>query len=142
VSGSANAVIAAAEATLCVVSVALVVTGRRAARQRRFKVHKRRMLIAFGLQTVFLALFLGRLAVYGMTSPPPHGAAGWARYALLVGHEAISVPTIALVLAALGLGLAGRRHEHREVATMAAPLWLVSMTSGVVVYVLVHVLGL
>ena len=99
-------------------------------------------LVAFGLQTVFLALFLGRLAMFGMTSSRPHDAAGWARYSLLVGHEAISVPTIALVLAALALGLGGRRHEHREVAKMAAPLWLVSMTSGVVVYVLVHVLGL
>ena len=138
----ANAAIAAAEAGLCIASVVLVATGRRAARRRRISVHKRCMLIAFGLQTIFLALFLGRLAVFGMTSRPPHGVAGWATYVLLVGHEAISVPTIALVLAALVLALSGRKHEHREIATMAAPLWLASMTSGVAVYVLVHVVGL
>jgi putative membrane protein len=140
VSGTANAVMAATEASLCVVSIVLVVTGRRAARQKRIDVHKRRMLLAVALQVVFLALFLTRLAVFGMTSGPPHGLARWIAYAFLVGHESLSVPTIPLVIAALALALAGRRREHREIARMAAPVWLVSMASGVVVYVLVHVI--
>jgi uncharacterized membrane protein YozB (DUF420 family) len=138
----ANAAMAAVEATLCVVSIVLVVRGRRAARAKRFQAHKRCMLAAVGLQTVFLALFLTRLAVFGMTSGPARGVAQWTAYAVLVGHEAISVPTIPLVLAALVLALAGRRQEHREVARMAAALWLVSMTSGVLVYVLVHLASL
>ena len=141
-SESTNAAIAAVEALLCVVSVALVVAGRRAARRKHIAVHKRFMLGAVGLQAVFLALFLGRLATFGMTSRPPRDVASGIAYALLVGHEAISVPTIALVLAALVLALTGRRAEHREIATMAAPLWLASMTSGVAVYVLVHVVAL
>ena len=137
-SSTANAAMAASEAVLCLVSIVVVIAGRRAARQRRIEVHKRRMLLAVALQALFLALFLTRLALFGMTSGPPHGVAQWVAYGVLVGHEAISVPTIPLVLAALGLALVGRRAEHREIARMAAPVWLVSMTSGVVVYVLVH----
>lgn len=132
---------AAVEAVLCVVSIVLVVVGRRAARARRIPTHKRCMLLAVALQTIFLALFLTRLAVFGMTSGPAQESREWAGFAMLVAHEAISVPTIPLVLATLALGLAGRRAEHREIARMAAPVWLVSMVSGVVVYVLVHVIG-
>lgn len=135
---AANAVVATVEAALCVASITCVVAGVRAIRRRELAAHRRCMLVAFGLQATFLALFLARLAVFGLTPCAATGAAYWAVYGVLVAHEAISVPTIPLVIAALVLGLGGRRFEHREVARMAKTAWLVSMTSGVLVYVLVH----
>ncbi len=130
--------LATVNALLVTVSGLLIVAGVGAARRGRDDLHARRMSLATGLLTVFLLLYLGRFAAFGIT---PFRGPDWARpiyYILLVTH--VMVATLSTPLILWNLLLARRRElgRHRRLGRSVYPLWLYVAATGPLVYLALY----
>ncbi|RBI60986.1 DUF420 domain-containing protein [halophilic archaeon] len=110
--------------------------------------HRTAMITAFALILVFLAMYL--LKVGGSGGEKHIRVEGIVYYAyllMLAVHILLSVVSVPVVLYALVLGLTHTPTElrdtaHRRVGRIAASAWILSLTLGVVTYVLLnHVYG-
>ena len=130
----------AVNASLNAVATILLVRGRRLARAGRIAAHRRTMLGAFGVSSLFLVLYLLHKWSRGFESTTLHveGLAKSAYLVLLASHVtlAIAVPVLAIALIRLGLG--GRIAAHRRLARVAWPIWMYVSVTGVVIYVLLY----
>lgn len=130
-------------AALNLVSTVLLVAGRIWIRRGRVALHRRAMLSAFAVSSVFLLLYVAHKAWRGFEHTPFHGE-GVLRVvylAILFSHLvlAMTVPVLALRLVQLGLG--GRIDRHRRLAVIAWPIWLYVSVTGVVIYLLLYPLN-
>jgi uncharacterized membrane protein YozB (DUF420 family) len=130
-------------AALNAVATVLLVWGRRLARRREIAAHRRVMLSAFAVSTLFLALYVTHKVWRSFESTTFHaeGAAKIAYLALLASHVvlAASVPVFALSL--IALALRGRVATHRRLARVAWPIWMYVSITGVVIYLLLYPLN-
>lgn len=132
--------LATANAALNAGATVLLLWGRSLARAGRYDTHKRVMLSAFALSTVFLALYLTRKTVFGFESHTFHaeGAAKAAYLLLLASHVILAAIVPILAIALLRLGLRDERVRHRRLARWAWPVWMYVSVTGVVLYVLLY----
>lgn len=130
----------ALNALLNATAASLLVRGRSLAKQRRIDEHRRTMLAAFGVSTVFLAFYLLHKASRDFENTTLHvaGAAKFAYLVLLFSHVtlAATVPVLAVLL--IRLGLKGRLASHRRLARVAWPIWMYVSITGVLIYVLLY----
>ncbi|WP_435345802.1 DUF420 domain-containing protein [Haloarchaeobius sp. HRN-SO-5] len=113
-------------------------------RQGEVRKHRAAMVTAFTLILVFLAMYL--LKVGGGGEKEIVGAVGLVYYAyiaMLAIHIVLSVVSVPVVLYALVLGLTHTPAElrdtpHRRVGRVAAGAWILSLTLGVVTYVMLN----
>jgi putative membrane protein len=130
-------------ATLCLIA------GWRFIRRNDVRNHRRAMLAAFGLILVFLVLYLTKTGLGGTKEIAlSAGPIYYAYLAMLAVHVVLSILSVPVVLYALLLGLTYTPRElreetpHRRVGRIAASAWIVSLTLGVLTYVLLnHVYG-
>ncbi|ELZ07763.1 hypothetical protein C479_15010 [Halovivax asiaticus JCM 14624] len=125
------------------VAIVTIATGWRAIRRGRVRTHRRAMGSAVGLFVTFLTLYLYRLVVTG-------GAASFAgpdeifRFVylpVLIGHVGLAIVCIPLLYYTLGLAVSHdvrglRETAHAKVGRVAASLWMISFSLGIVVYLL------
>jgi uncharacterized membrane protein YozB (DUF420 family) len=115
----------AVNAGLNAVAASLLLLGRRLARAGQIAPHRRVMLAAFGVSSLFLALYVVHKLSRGFVSTTFHvaGPARVAYLALLASHVVLAslVPFLALALIAV-----------------AWPIWLYVSVTGVVIYVLLY----
>jgi uncharacterized membrane protein YozB (DUF420 family) len=127
-------------ASLNALAALLLVRGRRLARRHEVARHRRNMIAAFVVSSLFLAGYLVHKAWRGFehTRFGGEGAAQAAYLALLASHVtlALAVPPLAVTLVVLGLR--GRVAAHRRLAGIAWPVWMYVSVTGVVVYVLLY----
>jgi uncharacterized membrane protein YozB (DUF420 family) len=130
----------AVNASLNAVAAVLLVRGRLLARTGRIDAHRRTMLAAFAVSTLFLALYLLHKASRGFESTTLHveGAAKTAYLIMLASHVllAMAVPVLAILL--IRHGLAGRIARHRRLAVIAWPIWIYVSVTGVLIYWLLY----
>ncbi len=130
----------AVNASLNAVATVLLIRGRLLVRSGRIDAHRRTMLAAFGVSTLFLALYLLHKASRSFQNTPfyAEGLAKTAYLALLASHVvlAMTVPVLALLL--IRHGLAGRIGQHRRLARIAWPIWLYVSLTGVAIYLLLY----
>jgi uncharacterized membrane protein YozB (DUF420 family) len=128
-------------ATLNLASTLLLVAGRLWIRRGRVALHRRAMLAAFGVSSLFLVLYVVHKAWRGFENTPYHGqgALRVLYLAILFSHLtlALAVPVLAIRLVQLGLG--GRIERHRRLAVVAWPIWLYVSLTGVAVFLLLYV---
>ena len=127
-------------AALNAVATALLIQGRRLARAHRVDAHRRVMLSAFAVSTLFLASYVLHKWLRDFENTPFPGE-GWARglYLAVLGTHiplAMTVPPLAIAL--IVLGLRGRIERHRRLARIAWPIWLYVSITGVVVYAMLY----
>lgn len=130
----------AVNACLNAAAATLLVIGRRLAKAHRVDAHRRTMLAAFGVSTLFLVLYVAHKASRDFENTTLHvaGAAKLAYLALLFSHVvlAMTVPIFAALL--ITLGLRGRFETHRRLARWAWPIWMYVSVTGVVIYVVLY----
>jgi uncharacterized membrane protein YozB (DUF420 family) len=130
----------AVNASLNAVAALLLVRGRWLARARRIDAHRRTMIAAFTVSTLFLALYLLHKAARGFESTTLHveGATKVAYLLMLASHVllAMTVPVLAILL--IRHGLAGRIAQHRRLARIAWPIWIYVSVTGVLIYLLLY----
>jgi uncharacterized membrane protein YozB (DUF420 family) len=130
----------ALNAALNAAAACCLVAGRRLARQGRIDAHRRTMLAAFGLSTLFLAGYLAHKASRGFENTVFHaeGLARAAYLALLGSHVLLAMTIPAFALTLIALGLRGRFATHRRIARWAWPVWLYVSVTGVAIYAILY----
>ena len=130
----------AVNAGLNAMAASLLLRGRRLARAGRIADHRRVMLTAFAVSTLFLALYVLHKASRGFVHTTFHveGPAHTAYLALLASHVVLALTVPFLALRLIALGLSGRIERHRRLARVAWPIWLYVSVTGVAIYVLLY----
>jgi uncharacterized membrane protein YozB (DUF420 family) len=127
-------------ASLNAVATVLLLLGRRFIRLGRIDAHRRTMLAAFGVSSVFLVLYVSHKASknFENTTFNAEGVAKAAYLVLLASHVilAMAVPVLAIVL--IRFGLKGEIARHRGLARWAWPIWLYVSLTGVLIYFLLY----
>jgi putative membrane protein len=129
---------AALNASLNGLSAMLLACGYVAIRGRRLDVHKRFMISAFAVSSVFLASYLayhyrvGHVAFQGQ---------GWIRpvyFALLLSHTILAIVIVPMILITLRRAWLERFDKHRVIARWTLPLWFYVSVTGVIVYLMLY----
>lgn len=130
--------LASVNAGLNATSAVLIVMGWRAIRAGLRERHRKLMLSALGVSTLFLVGYLTRVALSGTHRYPGHGALKAIYLALLGSHMLLAAATPFLVIGAVWLALRGRLDSHRRVVRWALPVWLYVSVTGVLVYLMLY----
>ena len=121
-------------------ALTLLVTGRRLVKQGRIDAHRRVMLSAFGVSSLFLFFYVSHKVSRGFENTTFHaeGVAKLAYLVLLFSHVilAATVPVLAILL--IRLGLRDARPKHRRLARIAWPIWMYVSVTGVLIYALLY----
>jgi len=129
---------AALNATLNGTSAILLAAGYAAIRSGKRALHKKLMLSAFTVSTIFLASYLIYHYRVGHVAFQGHG---WIRpvyFALLLSHTVLAIVIVPLILVTLRRAWLGRFDKHRLIARWTLPLWFYVCVTGVVVYLMVY----
>jgi putative membrane protein len=118
----------------------LLVFGRRLARQGQVARHKRVMISAFGVSSLFLLFYVSHKVSRNFENTT-FNVDGWAKtaYLVLLGSHvllAMAVPIIAIGL--IVLGLKDDRQNHRRLARIGWPVWMYVSITGVLIYLLLY----
>jgi uncharacterized membrane protein YozB (DUF420 family) len=128
----------AVNATLNATSAVLLVLAYRAIRAHDVQRHRRLMLAAAAVSTVFLVCYIMYHAHVGSVRFTGQGPVRTAYFAILISHTILAVAIVPLVLRTLFLGLKGRVPQHRRIARWTFPLWLYVSVTGVVIYTMLY----
>jgi len=130
----------AVNAGLNALATVLLVRGRRLARVHRIDAHRRTMLAAFAVSSLFLVLYVLHKWSRDFENTPfrAEGAAHAAYLVLLASHVLLAMAVPPLAVALVALGLRGRIERHRRLARCAWPIWLYVSVSGVAIYLLLY----
>ncbi|APW98109.1 hypothetical protein CHINAEXTREME_10055 [Halobiforma lacisalsi AJ5] len=127
-------------------AIGTITAGWRAIRRGNVDRHRAAMITSFGLFAAFLALYLYRLVATGgpQPFPGPESVYLYVYLPVLAIHILLAVVCIPFLYYALLLGFAYPIEElprtaHARFGRIAASLWLISFSLGIVVYVLLHV---
>jgi putative membrane protein len=127
-------------------TLGFLLAGWRAIRAGRIDAHRRAMLTAAGGISLFLFLYVTRVALSGVKPfPGPAAVRTYVYLPVLTVHIALSILSVPLVIHNLltGLGLPRRdlvRTWHPRVGRWAVGLWSVSLALGILVFLLLNVL--
>jgi uncharacterized membrane protein YozB (DUF420 family) len=129
---------AALNATLNATSAILLAAGYAAIRSGKRALHKKLMISAFTVSTVFLVSYLVYHYRVGHVAFQGHG---WIRpvyFALLGSHTILAIVIVPLILITLRRAWLGRFDKHRLIARWTLPLWFYVCVTGVIVYFMVY----
>jgi uncharacterized membrane protein YozB (DUF420 family) len=105
---------------------------------RAIDAHRRLMLGALGVSTVFLTSYL---EYHSRVGAVPFWTGGWLRgvyLAVLVPHTLAAALMLPPIVVTFVLALRGRLESHRRWARWTLPVWLWVSVSGVAVWLLNH----
>ena len=129
---------AALNAILNGTSAVLLVAGYSAIRAGKREVHKKFMISAFAVSTVFLVSYVvyhirvGHVVFQGQ---------GWIRpvyFALLLSHTVLAIVIVPLILITLRRAWLEKFDKHRAIARWTLPLWFYVCVTGVIVYLMLY----
>jgi putative membrane protein len=126
-----NAVLNGTAAVLLVTAYILIRQGRREA-------HKRVMIAAFTVSTLFLISYLTYHFLAGVVYFPGKGLVRIVYLTILTTHTALAVTVPVLAIITLRRGLKGWFQRHRKIARWTLPIWLYVSVTGVVVYLMLY----
>jgi putative membrane protein len=119
-------------------SAALLVTGLWFIKQGRREAHKRCMISALVVSTIFL---VGYLTYHFQAGTTRFSGTGWVRtlYLSILGtHTVLAITVPPLAIATLVRALQERFDRHRRIARITFPIWLYVSVTGVVVYLMLR----
>jgi len=103
-------------------------------KNKRIDIHRKFMLCAFALSSVFLVSYV----IYHYSHPPTtfggEGAIRYVYYFILISHILLSTTIIPLALFTLFRGLTNDIEKHKKIAKITLPIWLYVTITGVAVY--------
>lgn len=133
-------------ALISATAIGTITVGWRAIRRGNVDRHRVAMVTSFLLFAAFLTFYLYRLVATGgpQPFPGPEAIKQFVYYPILAIHIFLAIVCVPLVYYALLLAGAYPidelyRTNHARVGRVAASLWLISFSLGIVVYVLLHV---
>ena len=130
-------------AALNAIAASLLVAGLVNIRRRRVDAHRRSMLAAFAVSSLFLVLYVTHKVLLGFesTSFRAEGVARLLYLVLLFSHVALAMVVPILAIAMIRLGLTRRIETHKRLAKLAWPVWMYVSATGVIIYLLLYPLN-
>lgn len=128
----------AVNAALNFICAMLLINGFVAIRRGRVSFHKRCMLAAFCVSTVFLASYLYYHFQVGSVRFQSQGTLRPVYFSILVSHTILAAVNVPLILITIFLGLTERFERHRKFARVTFPSWLYVSVTGVLIYWLLY----
>jgi putative membrane protein len=128
----------AINALLNTASAILLFTGHRFILRGRTELHRKFMISAFGVSTLFLISYLTYHYYHGTTT---FAGVGWIRpfyFSLLGSHTVLAAAVVPLVIVTMRRGLKEKFDRHRAIARWTYPIWLYVSVTGVIVYVMLY----
>jgi len=119
-------------------SAVLLVTGRVLIARGRQQAHKRCMISALAVSTLFL---VGYLYYHFHAGTTRYSGEGWPRriyLSILLTHTVLAATVPPLAVATLIAALRRRFDVHRRIARITFPVWLYVSVTGVVVYLMLR----
>lgn len=116
----------------------LLACGYVAIRRGKVDAHKRFMISAFCVSTVFLVSYL---AYHYRVGHVVFQGQGWIRpvyFALLLSHTILAVVIVPMILITLRRAWLEKFDRHRVIAQWTLPLWMYVSVTGVIVYLMVY----
>lgn len=115
----------------------VLVAGFVAVRSKRIVLHRRLMLTAFGLSTVFL---LSYVTYHWFSVGPARYKGEWRAlyFVILFTHIPLAAIILPLALTTLTRGWTGAIARHRRIAPLTLALWLYVSVTGVAIYWMAH----
>jgi uncharacterized membrane protein YozB (DUF420 family) len=127
-----NAVLNATSAALVITGLVLIKLGKREA-------HRRAMIAAVAVSTVFLASYLTHKFMVGPKSFGHEGETIRVVYlAILLSHTVLAAATVPLVIVTVIRGVRSKFEAHKKIARITVPIWLYVSVTGVVVYLMLY----
>ncbi len=130
---------AALNATLNGTSAILLAGGYAAIRNGKIAIHKKFMIAAFAVSTVFLISYL---AYHYQVGHIRFQGQGWIRpvyFTLLISHTILAIVIVPLILITLRRAWLEKFDKHRIIARWTFPLWMYVSVTGVIVYLLLYI---
>jgi len=109
-----------------------------AVRNKKFELHKRLMLVAIVLSSLFLVSYIGHHLFAAETKYG--GVHNWLFFVylfILITHIALATVILPFILFTAYRSLSGDYARHKKLARYTWPLWLYVSITGVVVYLLI-----
>jgi uncharacterized membrane protein YozB (DUF420 family) len=124
----------ALNASLNATAALLLVAGYRMIRRGRREAHRRLMLAAFTVSTLFLVSYLVYHFEVGSVRFTKTGVIRTLYFAILISHTILAAAVPPLAVLTLWRALRGRLEAHRRIARWTLPIWLYVSATGVAVY--------
>jgi uncharacterized membrane protein YozB (DUF420 family) len=128
----------ALNATLNAISTVLLATGWWLIHQRRIEAHKRCMIAACAVSTLFLISYVIYHAQVGSRPFTGTGLIRTIYFSILIPHVILAATVVPLALVTLFRGLKRNDVAHRHIARWTMPIWLFVSVTGVIVYVMLY----
>ena len=128
----------AVNASLNAVSGVLLLCGYTLMRLRRIDLHRKFMIAAFAVSSLFLICYLVYHAQVGSVPFPRQGFVRPLYFTILITHVVLAATVPPLAIVSMTRGLQGRYPQHRRIARWTFPIWLYVSVTGVLVYVLLY----
>lgn len=119
-------------------SFLFVLSGLIAIRKEKVSLHKKCMISAFVISTLFLMGYLTRYALAGPTHFQGQGVWRTLYFTILISHSILALFNVPLVLTSLILGIRNKIPKHRFWARITLPIWLYVSLTGVFIYFLLY----
>jgi len=125
-------------AALNTVSTILLIAGFVMIRSGRREAHKKFMISAIIVSSIFLISYL----IYHFSAPifvfPGTGWTVLAYYALLISHVLLATIVTPMVLITAWRALHGAFDRHKAIARWTLPIWLYVTVTGVMIYAILY----
>ena len=128
----------AVNAALNALSGLLLLVGYIYIRARRPNAHRRVMIAAFAVSSLFLVCYLIYHAQVGSVRFTRQGLVRPIYFSILITHVVLAAAVLPLALVTLSRGLKARFASHRAIARWTLPIWMYVSVTGVLVYVLLY----
>lgn len=119
-------------------SAILVASGIILIRQKRRTAHKRVMLTAVVISTLFLISYIYYHAHVGSVRFHGQGLPRHLYFAILISHTVLAAAVVPLVIVTLSRALRGRFDRHRSIARWTYPVLLYVSVTGVIIYFMLY----
>jgi uncharacterized membrane protein YozB (DUF420 family) len=124
----------ALNATLNATAAVFLIAGYLFIRRGHRTAHKRCMLAALAVSTLFLVSYVVYHANAGSRPFTGEGAIRIVYFAVLIPHVVLAITVLPLALTTTARGLRSQFDRHVRVARWTLPVWLYVSVTGVVVY--------
>lgn len=125
-------------ACLNTVSAILLIRGYLLIRRRQIEAHKRTMLAAFAVSTLFLISYLVYHYNVGSVKFQGQGTIRVVYFTILLTHSILAAVVAPMILVTLWRAWKNQFDRHRKLARYTLPIWLYVSVTGVVVYLMLY----
>lgn len=108
-----------------------------AVKEKKYPLHKRLMLVAMVLSSLFLVSYIAHHVLTGDTSYPKDAPMRGFYLIILLTHIVLAAVILPFILFTTYRGLTADFAAHKKIARITWPIWFYVALSGVIVYLMI-----